>query len=431
MPKVVLIIPPSPWLISDTDLPFLGILYVASYLEERNINVQLCDLSGLEESQWKIPVGDCYGITGTSPNFPQIRSIVEKLKERENACVVVGGPHATTLPEHVLNNTKADACVIGEGEVVMLNLLHLPINEVPNVVYRDLSGEIVHTVRAPFSENIDEFPPPDLDLIDFYRYSKSQTFKYLLGECREATLITSRGCPFNCNFCAQSQIWRGKVRSHSIERTIEEIKELIRKYKVELVYILDDTFVISKWRVYEFCEEIKKIGIKWHCLNRVDCCDYDLLMAMKDSGCLQFVFGFESGSNKMLEKMNKRVTVERAYEAINTCEKTGIRIRGQMIVGFPGETEETVEETAQFIRKANYVDAFGIHIFQPFPGCSVWQTPEKYGYELNKDTNFEDYHTIGKADFKPNKSSDIVRWFNYLKRVAGDRNIEQKGMLND
>lgn len=430
MIKVVLIIPPSPWLISDTDLPFLGILYVASYLEKRNINVQLCDLSGLEENQWKIPVGDYYGITGTSPNFIQIKAIIKKLKERKNAFVIVGGAHATTLPGHILKNTQADVCVIGEGEAVMYQLLHSPTNEVPNIAYLDSDGKIVRTDSAPLVKDIDTFPPPDLDLIDFYRYSKSQTFKYLLGECREATLITSRGCPFNCNFCAQWQIWGGKVRSHSIERTIQEVKDLIRKYGVELIYILDDTFVVSKKRVYQFCDEIKKIGIKWHCLNRVDCCDYDLLMAMKEAGCLQFVFGLESGSNGILKKMNKRTTVEQAYEAIEVCEKVGIKIRGQMIVGFPGETWDTVEETAQFIRKARYVDAFGVHIFQPFPGCSVWCTPEKYDYVLDKGTDFEDYHTIGKADFKPKKSPEVVMWFEYLKQVVGERNIAYKGMLN-
>ena len=124
--KVVLIIPPSPWLLSDRDIPMLGILYIAGYMKKySDLEIVVCDLSSLPESQWFIPVGDLYGITGVSPQFIYIKKIIELLKDREpDTPVIVGGAHATVYPEHILKNTKADACVIGEGEGIITQIIN-------------------------------------------------------------------------------------------------------------------------------------------------------------------------------------------------------------------------------------------------------------------------------------------------------------------
>lgn len=427
MSKIILIIPPSPWLISDTDLPFLGVLYISAYLKVRGIEVYVCDLSGLEQKDWKIPIGDYYGITGTSPNFPQIKQIAQILRNREPTCkIIAGGAHASTFPAHLLERTEVDICVIGEGEQTVLEIMRgYALKEIAGISYKD--GQDIRTNRSRILiETLDNIPMPDLKAIDFYKYAKSQIFSYLLGECTEATMLTARGCPYNCAFCAQSDIWKHRVRMHSVWRMIQEVKTLQSNYGVDLIYFVDDTFVLDKTRLIKFCDEIEKIGIKWHCLNRVDRCDFDLIKKMRDAGCIQMVFGFESGSDIMLKRMNKRATIRDAYKAIEVCESLGIQIRGQMIVGFPGETDQTVEETAKFIKKASYVTAFGIHQFQPFPGCDVWKNPEKYNYFVDKDTEFQLYHTIGKRNFAP-QDKQVREWFSYLKEVAGSRSIERKG----
>lgn len=423
--KIVLIIPPSPWLISDTDLPFLGILYISAYIKKHRASyeVNVCDLSGLQEKDWKIPIGDVYGITGTSPNFPYMKKIIEILKQREpNKLVVVGGAHASSYPQHILDNTKADYVVVGEGEEVMLI--------VADGVY---SGTEIFDLRSMiggyYKNDIDEIPSPDLEAIDFYRYAKSQTFKYLSGDVKECTVLTARGCPFNCSFCAQHKIWGGNVRYHSVSRVLDEVKYLKNNYGVNLIYFLDDTFILDKNRVLQICEGLKKININWHCLSRVDTCDYMVLKAMKDSGCLQLVFGFESGSNYILGRINKNATVEQAYEAIKKVKNIGMKIRGQLIVGLPFETQETVEETANFIRNAKDVDAFGLHMFQPYPGCDVWENPEKYNYQINKNTDFSTYHTIGQPWRMLTEDMQKQEWYDYLKDVIGERTIEKKGAL--
>jgi len=414
--RVILIIPPSPWLISDTDLPMLGILYIATYLKNHNIDVTVCDLSGLKEDQWKIPIGEYYGITGTSPQFIYMKRIIEILKERQPDCtVIVGGAHASCYPEHIEQNTRADIIVRGRGEYFMRTFFDTYF-EYTKIV------NMIDTKSCRDSSNIF----PDYDQIDFYKYSKSQTFKYLLGDVREATVMTARGCPYNCSFCAQACIWGGRVVYRDVDNVIEEIEWLKSKYGVKLIYFIDDTFIIDKNRVIEICAHMRRLGMKWHCLSRVDSVDRDILNIMRYSGCLQVVYGFESGSNYILEKASKKTTIEQAYEAIKLTKEAGMRIRGQMIVGLPFETDKTVEETAEFIRRAQEVDAIGLHMFYPFPGCDVWNNPEKYNYYIDKNTDFSEYHTIGRPCDPLTKNAQKQGWYDYLKSVIGERSIEAK-----
>ncbi|OGS40482.1 MAG: hypothetical protein A3K77_00615 [Euryarchaeota archaeon RBG_13_31_8] len=424
--KVVLIIPPSPWLISDTDLPFLGILYISSYLKQFRYEVEVCDLSGLREKEWKIPVGDIYGVTGTSPNFIYMNRIINILKEREpNKLVIVGGAHASTYPQHLIENTRADIIVVGQGEEIMLEIAEgcYTGNKYPIIIYEN-KKEI---------KDIDRYPIPDLSAIDFYKYAKSQTFKYLLGDVREATLLTARGCPFNCAFCAQHSIFGGHIAYHSLQRIKEEIGVLINEYKVNLIYFLDDTFILDRERVIKICSMIERYypDLRWHCLSRVDTVDKELLAIMYNSGCVQLVFGFESGSDYILKKINKKTTIEQAYNAIKLVKECNMKVRGQLIVGLPFETKDTVEETANFIRRAKEVDTFGLHMFQPYPGCLIWSSPEQFGYVIEKNTDFKDYHTIGNPDETLTYDYNKQEWFDYLKQVIGDRNIEKQGALID
>jgi anaerobic magnesium-protoporphyrin IX monomethyl ester cyclase len=429
--KVVIIIPPSPWLISDTDLPPLGPLYVASYLREFGSEVQVCDLSGLEEKDWKIPIGDIYGVGGASPNFVYIKAIVARLKAREpDKPVVVGGVHATVLPYHVLDNTLADACVVGEGEITMREVMAKGLNQSVNgLLFKNGKSVVVTTDRHMF-QDVDDFGIPDYDSIDFYRYAKSQTFKYLLGDCREGMILSARGCPFDCVFCASPKLWKRKVRYRSVGHVIGEVELLRDKYGVELIYFVDDTFVLNQARVLELCSKLKQTSIKWHCLNRVDKADEKVLATMKKSGCVGVVYGFESGDNTMLERINKWTTIEQGYKAIEATKKVGLKVRGQLMVGLPGETDESVENTAKFIRSAKDVDTFGVHVFQPYPGCYVWSNPDKYSFSIDKETDFSRFHTIGKPGAELTDNRIVADWFNYLRDVAKEKNIEQQGAMD-
>lgn len=428
--KIVLIIPPSPWLITDREIPFYGILHVASFIKTwSKCEVDVCDLTSLQEKDWYIPIGDMYGVTGVSPNFVYMRDIIKKLKEREpDKSVIVGGVHATNLPDHILKNTMADACVIGEGEVTAWRIVtgH-DWRNIPGVVTREFNNG-----PPPSWKDLDALPLPDRKAIDYYSYLDSTLFNYLdTSVKREGSIFTARGCAFNCAFCSSKAMHNGKVRFRSASAVVDEFIYLRDEFGIEMVNVLDDTLTLDKKRAYEICDLLveKKVDMKWFCLSRVDDVDFDLLSTMKKAGCLSIAPGFETGSPRMLKLMNKRTTIEAARACVKAAYKAGVLINGQLIVGFPGETDEDVELTAKFIRDNPEVDTFGLHTFQPFPGCDVWNHPEKYGAVINKDTDFSDYHSVGNHQGDYSKDPIIDGRFRYLKGIVGNKSRELRRKL--
>ena len=415
--KIVLIIPPSPWQISDRVFPFYGILYISAYLKQRsNCEVTVCDLSGLEEKDWYIPIGDLYGITGATPNFVYMKAIIKKLKEREpNKPVIVGGVHATVHPASILERTPADACVIGEGENTVLQIVNgTDLKDIPGIVTREYD-----TGPPSLINDIDILPLPDLKAIDYYSYLHSSD-NYLSPDTkREASAILSRGCYFNCSFCGSKKIHGGRVRVRSAEAVVDELIYLKDEFGVELVNVMDDTFIMSEKRTHKICDLLmeKNVGMKWYCLIRASRVDINLLLKMKAAGCLSVTVGFESGSDRILKLMNKKTTVAAARLCIETVYKSGLKMYGFIIVGFPTEAEHDVELSADFIRNNPEVDTWQLHMFQPYPGCDVWEHPEKYGAVINKDTDFSDYITKGNYSADP----VISKHYRYLKEVMGNK----------
>ena len=410
--KIVLIIPPSPWLISDRDIPMLGVLYLAAYLKGV-CEVAVCDLSSIPEDQWFIPVGDLYGVTGVSPQFIYIKRIIEILKEREPyKLVVVGGVHATVLPQHILDNTQADLCVIGEGERALMGLVQ------GNIAGWGWDSSILMGEKCTSSFL------PDRKAIDYYSYLVPRTFGYMADVQREASIITGRGCPYSCAFCASKKIYKGHVRFNSAEFVVKEFLHLRDEFGVEMVNVLDDTFILDKKRVYEICQGLKGQGIKWFCLTRADCVDKELLIEMKKAGCLSLAIGFETGSDRLLKLLNKKITIAQSRECVKLVSKLGFMINGQLMTGLPTETLEDVELTRKFIEDNPEVDTFGLHMFRPYPGSDIWDHPEKYGIEINKDTDFSDYHTIGRHDGKYHEDPLLDERYRYLKTVIGNRSRE-------
>mgnify|MGYP001613034196 FL=1 len=419
-PKVILINPPSPWLLSDREVPPLGLLEIAAYLRGNNVNVEFCDLAGLPEKYWFIPDGEIYGITCATPHYSLVVKIVKKLKERQPNCLVVlGGFHPTVEPERTLRDTKSDIVIKGEGEQAMLDIVN---------------GKRERIVTSPLVEDINKIPMPAWDMIDMYDYVKMGT-NAVIGQTpnnKEGKILSVRGCPFDCGFCAQAAVSKRRMRYKTVERVIKEIKFLNARYGCDRIYFNDDTFIVDDKRTIELCTALKEIhdqGIlyDWHCLTRADRTDPEMFRIMYESGCRQVTYGIETGSQKILDIIEKQTTVEENMNAVIVAKEAGLKVRAQMIVGLPGETQETVEETAEFIRRAP-ADSFGMHIFVPLPGCQIWYDPDRYDFPINKETMFEYYHTIGNrgeedAAYLHKNPKQIIEWKNYLVKVIGERNI--------
>ena len=419
-PKVVLINPPSPWLLSDREVPPLGLLEIASFLRVNNVDVTFCDLAGLTDNYWFIPDADIYGITCATPHYPFVIKIVKKLKERQrDALVVLGGFHPTTEPERTLRDTKCDMVIKGEGEQAMLDIVN---------------GKRDRIITAPLVPDINKIPLPAWDMIDMHDYVKMGT-NMVIGPTpnnKEGKILSARGCPFDCAFCAQAAVSKRRMRYKNVERVVEEIKFLNARYGCDRIYFNDDTFIVDDKRVFKLCAALKEIheqGIlyDWHCLTRADRTDPELFRKMYESGCRMVTYGIETGSQKILDIIEKETTVEENKNAIKIAKAAGLKVRAQMIVGLPGETEETVEETANFIREVP-ADIFGMHIFVPLPGCQIWNDPDRFNFPIDKDTTFEYYHTIGKrgevdAAYLQTNPQQIIKWRDYLIKVIGERDI--------
>jgi radical SAM superfamily enzyme YgiQ (UPF0313 family) len=202
---------------------------------------------------------------------------------------------------------------------------------------------------------------------------------------RSTSIFTARGCPYQCSFCAGPLFYGRKVRFHSPQRVISEIKELIDSYAIEGLYFAEDMFLSDKARAMQFMRLFKENGfdkkIKWFAQLRANIVDRELLEIMKDAGCVQVEYGFESGSQRILDLMRKNITVGKNIEAAKITRRSGLRFQGNIIVGYPGEKEEDFKKTINFLWKIR-PNTIGFNIFMPLPGTPVFKMLKEKNYPV-------------------------------------------------
>ncbi len=430
-PKIVLINLPSPWLTTDRDFAPLGILYLASHLKKYGVNFQVCDLASLPYDKWFIPMGDVYGISFTTPQAFLAIKLAKKLKNRqEDAFLVAGGIHPTILPERTLDNSLFDCVVIGDGEETLLEIAKgTSLREISGISYKSESGKIIHNNPRNYTICLDKLDFPARDQVDILSYHKIQSTMWLgdSESLNEGSLITSRGCPYKCSYCVQLK--NHKVRYRSVGNILSEIEYLIKMYKCDRLFFLDEALFIDDTRLEDLCEGLKKFKIKWHCQSRVDLVSKDKCKLMKESGCIGITFGIESGSDFILAMNRKGHTVSQTLEGVDSVKSVDMKVRGQLVLGLPGENEKSVNETKKLINTLA-VDSWALHIFVPFPGCDIWENPNKYNFQFDKNTDFSEFHTIGKPgkwrkiiNSDPEQVSHIRRWSKELLNLIGSKNV--------
>lgn len=377
--------------------PMLGLGFLTAYLKKygrHKYNIGLADENIDSDIRKAITRfrPHIVGITATTPQLLAASRIGEFIKSFDrNIFIVVGGPHPTVLPEATLKDFKSfDIVSIGESEQTFLEIVDTYIENtssfrknlrnIKGIAYRE-SGQIFLTSPREFIENLDDIPLPDRDIFN-RAYYFNRPRQVIRGLSKRSThIMSSRGCPYDCIYCSSKLLWKNILRFHSPERVVDEIGELLGKFKLEAVFFEDDLFIADKNRVMQICQGLIKKGyynkIAWAAQlrsNQISERDLALLKLMKEAGCIQIEFGFESGSERFLKIIKKNTaTVEQNQSALNLVKKAGLRVFGNFIFGFQGETEEDMEKTKNFILKNyQYLDYFQAYVATAYPGTDFW-----------------------------------------------------------
>jgi len=388
--KVLLIQPPH---IGDrvarppTFLPS-GLGYIASVLRENGFDVSLLDIWGgglslnMVTDYIKRNEFDVFGITAFSTQWNYVEQLVGAIRALSSGRIVLGGPLATFSQEEVFSVLDVDVCVMSEGERTIVDYLSVlredgNLENVKGITWRS-QGTVIVNEPQEYIKDLDSLPLPAYDLFDMDSYlancsvySKYQKYNDLPA----LNVFNGRGCPYNCNFCSRTM---HGARYRSVDSVIDEIKYLMDRFGIRGVFFNDEMVVSPRRRTFELCEKIAPLGLKWNCQGRSNLVDEELLRAMKNAGCVSIGFGVESGSQRLLDAMNKKQKVEQIIKAINTTVKVGMEPVPQWMFGYPGEDDQTIAETIRTCSRFDF-PMNPIFICTPLPGTKLYRDAVRSG----------------------------------------------------
>jgi anaerobic magnesium-protoporphyrin IX monomethyl ester cyclase len=379
----------------------LGIGYLAAVLEEEGYAVDVIDCQVQQhtakdlESELARLQPDVIGVTSTTLTYKSAIEIVQTAKKAcPNSLTIIGGPHVTVLDEQTLNEQpEVDIIVRGEGERTLLELADRvsksslkDLDGVAGITFRK-NGQIVQTPDRPFIQNIDELPYPAFKHFDVSKYR-------IFGKTY-LPVITSRGCPFQCTFCLASKMCGRGFRARSPKNVVDELEFLRDTYGADAFSFYDDTFTFDLKRARDICKEMKnrKVDLQWDCRTRVDRINKEDLAVLRDANCQLIHFGVESGSQKMLNLMKKGTTVEQNARAIKWAKEAGISVAISVVVGYPGETPELLQETLDFMYRTR-PDYVYMCVAIPYPGTEMYDYLNELGWEMSPRWDRYDEQTV-------------------------------------
>jgi anaerobic magnesium-protoporphyrin IX monomethyl ester cyclase len=361
--------------------PPLGILGVAGSLLAKHHTVHIIDynIEKLDYSQLFDFINakqiNVLGISIVTPKvYTSMELASEVRKKFPELLIIAGGPHATLMPEQLLEEcTSVDYVIQGEGELRMPELLELiaggkGFENMDGLAYRK-DKNIINHPATKYIEDLDLLPTPARHLVDILRYSSFM--KTNLSPA--TTMMTSRGCPYQCIYCSKP-VTGTKLRALSPEKVVDEMEFLIQKYKVKEIIFYDDSFTLNKDRAMKICDLIiaRGIKIKWQCETRVNLVNKELLEKMKQVGCYLIAYGIESGSERMLKILKKGVTTGQIRNAVEITQKAGIKMIGYFMMGIPGETVDDIQQTIKFSKELD-TDYAQFSIATAYPGTELFQ----------------------------------------------------------
>ncbi|RJR14982.1 MAG: radical SAM protein [Nitrospiraceae bacterium] len=408
--KVLLIHPfGSNWLEGRQDMILLanrsapvGILSIAAYLMKKGIYVEVLNCTGpvkvigYEEtiSRVRAFMPDFIGFTTTTSSFPDAYRQTEEIKRLfPDIRIVFGGVHVSALREDVLASFPAiDYVITGEGEKAMAELTAgVAPDKIQGLIFRNGAGIQSNGLRTDLCE-LDDIPFPAYHKLDgFPEEYLPPLFNYPKAPC--STIISSRGCPYQCSYCDRS-VYRRSFRYNSAEYLYEHMAYLKKDFGVRHIFFYDDLFTFNRKRIEELCGMLrdKPLDMTFNCAVRVGHADNDLLRMLKTAGAWMVSLGIESGDPEMLSRHKSNVDLGEMKKTVKMIQKNGIRAKGLFMMGLPGETEKTIKRTTEFIRELE-LDDLNMTKFTPFPGAPVFKTIHEDGvfnedWELMNCLNF-------------------------------------------
>jgi radical SAM superfamily enzyme YgiQ (UPF0313 family) len=412
--------------------PPIGLAFLTAYLKQRGHEVILLDMQGLLMDSGNLAAQiatagpDIVGVTAMTPTVPEALQAAGIAKNAvPSVKVVLGGVHPTLDPAGVLKDPNVDFVIRGEGEEAFASLAaalsadRSPF-EIDGVSYRK-GNEVVINGKARAIADLDTLPMPDYEAFPVERYIEHNRY---LRSVRGISVIVSRGCPFQCTFCAVHQTMGRNWRIKSPQRVVDELVILKDRHQLEGVWFKDSIFNLNREWVKEFCGLMieRKVNIAWQALTRIDLIDEEELKLMKRAGLTQLDLGIETGSPKSLVRLKKGITVEKIKERVRLA-KQYVKVFGFFMIGIPGEDETDVQQTFE-LAKALDLDRWTWSIYSPLPGSPLYDELVAEGRIRPYDLDFHQVHFTeafaGICAIKPGRLKELYREINeyFYSRAA-------------
>ncbi len=443
--KILLLVPPTDTKTVTTKYqlaflnftaPPLGLGYIAAVLEKNGFtNIRILDSHALAISfetyrrYLKRFNPDFIGIQALTPNFYDALKAARIAKEENVPMVTMGGYHPTSMPEECLLLGKGfiDLIFRGEAEYSMLEFIQFlekgkEWNNINGVSYIDKNGQIVHNLPAPLIKDLDSLPLPSRHLLPMDKYR-------IFGSSFPATsVITSRGCPYSCDFCSVSAFHNSKWRPRSPNKIADEIRFLREVMDIKATAFVDDLFFISKHRVKKLSKELSKIkDVYWGATTRADVGEYELLDLMRRAGCRLVFVGVESGNQMILDNIHKKTSITQIEKYFDNTRKARMDTLASVSFGFPGETRQSILNTINWIINKLDPDLALFTLATPYPGTDFYRVMLSEGkIKEHNYTKYNLFHPIteltglSREEIKALTKHAYKRFYLRPKKILGN-----------